>query len=198
MYHRVALRTSAVDCEVLQTLLPANWLRVSARGFRCKCRGTSLLRDRAPLGPCGSICLWPYRGPREVAVSYERGSPLGEPLHFSSETESVERSDVGKARRGTDGPATDTVAWDMPASGLRTGTTAWSRGWHTVRQSAPTVWLRRPRDLSAWAGGEVDALTGHARLRTQDWNYSDFSDFSDFHSPLLRCGFWGVRVNPCE
>ena len=21
-----------------------------------------------------------------------------------------------------------------------------SRGWHTVRQSAPTVWLRRPRD----------------------------------------------------
>ena len=22
----------------------------------------------------------------------------------------------------------------------------WSRGWHKVRQSAPTVWLRRPRD----------------------------------------------------
>jgi len=26
----------------------------------------------------------------------------------------------------------------------------WSRGWHKVRQSAPTVWLRRPRDLGTW------------------------------------------------
>ena len=27
-----------------------------------------------------------------------------------------------------------------------------SRAWHTLRQSAPTVWLRRPRDPAALAG----------------------------------------------
>jgi len=39
-------------------------------------RGTSLIRNSPPLGFYGSRCLGPYAGPREVGVSYERGTPV--------------------------------------------------------------------------------------------------------------------------
>jgi len=47
-----------------------------------------------------------------------------------------------------------------------------SRGWHTVRQSAPTVWLRCPRDQPEAARGSLvqELVTGlragnHYRIR---------------------------------
>jgi len=39
-------------------------------------RGTSLIRN-TPLRPYSSLCLGPYGGPRGVAFSHERGTPLG-------------------------------------------------------------------------------------------------------------------------
>ena len=42
-------------------------------------RGTSLIRNRAPLGPYSSICLGPYCGPRGGTVSYERRTPVSPP-----------------------------------------------------------------------------------------------------------------------
>ena len=46
-------------------------------------RGTSLMRNRPPLGPYSSICLGPYGGPMGGgAIFYERGAPVdSEPAH---------------------------------------------------------------------------------------------------------------------
>jgi len=38
-------------------------------------RGTCLMRNSPPLGPEVGLYLGPYGGPREVGVSYERGTP---------------------------------------------------------------------------------------------------------------------------
>ena len=43
-------------------------------------RGTSLIRKNAPpYDPTVGLCLGPYGGPRGVAVSYKRGTPVGWP-----------------------------------------------------------------------------------------------------------------------
>ena len=51
-------------------------LRFSRCIVMTRYRGTSLKRNSRPLGTYSSICLGPYCGPREGAVSYERGAPV--------------------------------------------------------------------------------------------------------------------------
>ena len=38
--------------------------------------GASHIRNTPPVGPCSSICLGSYGGPRGGAFSYERGTPV--------------------------------------------------------------------------------------------------------------------------
>ena len=45
-------------------------------GSRMRCRGTSLIRNRAPLGTTVRPCLQPYGSLRGGTLSYERGTPV--------------------------------------------------------------------------------------------------------------------------
>ena len=56
------------------------------------------------------------------------------------------------------------------AAATHTGKFTVSRGWHTLRQSAPTVWLRRPRDREAGTRrGESSRAAATQSLRVGGW-----------------------------
>ena len=97
------------------------------------CRGTSRIRNSYRVT---SLTRNSYRGTSFRAVSCERGTLVQprESQGYGEQQRASERDHLAVVTCRGEAKVTDGAFHNS------------SRGWHTVRQSAPTVWLRRPRD----------------------------------------------------
>jgi len=101
---------------------------LSGRGAARTYRGTSLIRNRAPLGPYSRIMpmalLWPYGG---GAVSYERGTPVphggAQPFHEKTPCLHITNSRVLSALNFVTPPPPN-VGFPKPTYSIE---------WHTVQ-----------------------------------------------------------------